>query len=44
MGIGPETLRSWVTQAEIDDGAQPRTTSSDTERMGLPPVRLTPCL
>ncbi len=29
LGINPETLRNWVTQAEIDDGDRPGTTTDD---------------
>jgi transposase len=33
LGINPETLRNWVTQAEIDDGVRPGTTTSDAQRI-----------
>ena len=33
LGINPETLRNWVTQAEIDGGSRPGTSSSDAERI-----------
>ena len=33
LGINPETLRGWVTQAEVDDGARPGTTTSDVQRL-----------
>src|SRR3954469_2575266 len=33
LGINPETLRNWVTQAEIDGGTRPGTTTSDAERI-----------
>ena len=32
-GIGPESLRKWVHQAEIDRGRRPGTTSEDATRM-----------
>ena len=34
LGINPETLRNWVTQAEIDAGSRPGTTTTDAERLG----------
>ena len=33
LGINTETLRSWVTQAEIDEGARPGTTTTDAQRL-----------
>jgi len=33
LGINPETLRNWVTQAEIDDGHRPGTNTTDAERI-----------
>jgi transposase len=33
LGINPETLRGWVTQAEIDAGSRPGTTTSDAQRL-----------
>ena len=33
LGINPETLRNWVTQAEIDGGVRPGTTTSDAQRL-----------
>lgn len=33
LGMHPETLRSWVRRAEVDDGVRPGTTSSDAQRL-----------
>ncbi len=33
LGIHPETLRNWVTQAEVDAGNRPGTTTSDAQRL-----------
>lgn len=33
LGCGPESLRVWVKQAEIDGGRRPGTTTQDTERI-----------
>ncbi len=33
LGINPETLRNWVTQAEIDAGHRPGTTTDDATRL-----------
>jgi transposase len=33
LGINPETLRNWVTQAEIDEGHRPGTTTDDAARL-----------
>jgi transposase len=33
LGINPETLRGWVTQAEIDVGHRPGTSTSDARRL-----------
>ena len=33
LGIGTESLRSWVRQAEIDDGVKPGITSAEAARI-----------
>ena len=33
LGIGVESLRSWVKQAEIDDGVKPGVTSEEAARI-----------
>ena len=33
MGIGVESLRNWVKQAEIDDGVKPGVPTAETERV-----------
>jgi transposase len=33
LGIGVESLRSWVKQAEIDDGVKPGVTSAEAARI-----------
>ena len=33
LGIGVESLRSWVRQADIDDGNKPGTSTQDAERI-----------
>jgi transposase len=33
LGVHPEALRSWLQQAEIDDGKRPGTTTDDKQRI-----------
>jgi transposase len=33
LGYGVESVRAWVTQADIDDGARPGVTSTEAERI-----------
>lgn len=33
LGINAETLRGWVTHAEVDEGGRPGTTSTDKEKL-----------
>ncbi len=33
LGINAETLRGWVSQAEIDQGSRPGTTTSDAHKL-----------
>jgi transposase len=34
LGVNADTLRDWVTQAEVDAGSRSGTTSSDAARLG----------
>jgi transposase len=33
LGIGTESLRAWVNQADIDEGAKPGATTAEAERI-----------
>jgi transposase len=33
LGINPETLRNWVTQAEVDEGHRPGTTTAEAKKI-----------
>jgi transposase-like protein len=33
LGVVPDTLRSWCTQADIDDGRRPGTTTAESEEL-----------
>ena len=43
LGIGPESLRSWVRQAEIDGGQRPGTSTQDKARIAAWNARCVSC-
>lgn len=44
LGIGTESLRNWLHQADIDDGRRPGTSSADKERIVLSSGRTESCV
>ena len=43
FGMTAETLRSWVRQAEVDDGKRPGTTTAEAERIKDSSARTVSC-
>ena len=40
LGIHPEALRTWVRQAEVDQGTRPGTTTAEAERIKEPALEV----
>jgi transposase-like protein len=41
LGIGPESLRNWIKQADIDHGKRPGVTTAEQRRIKTPPRAMT---